>query len=383
MLGRQLSRQLSTQLSVPLPVLQEGAAPIHRVQGVWRNLEEDLAEPMRTERLLSRSLLNPFHARSTDCQHAMMPHLLIGTSGRSCVGLLSAWLGLVVQVAVGALSGIAPYLTAGDTGAKCQVLALGLLRLLWASVAVTFRPCADLVKNAVCACAFASEGTAAVLLYLAEWHDGISADAVDSLRLTSSLLLLIPVFLPIAEKVYDGVVVKFVLNCVRKKFDWAAFAAELCLLVTRLPSMLARFAGFQMSSDVQEANSGTSKMGSAYTRMGTDAVQATKAVAKAEAPAAAAATHNAAAATLNAAAATHNAAAAAAAQLDAKREAATATATAAAAAATAQLEATRKAAATAATAATAAAAAAATEAVDRCSRHSVSRCSRASARCID
>ena len=205
MLGRQLSRQLSTQLSVPLPVLQEGAAPIHRVQGVWRNLEEDLAEPMRTERLLSRSLLNPFHARSTDCQHAMMPHLLIGTSGRSCVGLLSAWLGLVVQVAVGALSGIAPYLTAGDTGAKCQVLALGLLRLLWASVAVTFRPCADLVKNAVCACAFASEGTAAVLLYLAEWHDGISADAVDSLRLTSSLLLLIPVFLPIAEKVYDGV----------------------------------------------------------------------------------------------------------------------------------------------------------------------------------
>jgi hypothetical protein len=57
-----------------------------------------------------------------------------------------------------------------------------------------------------------------VLLVAEVFPDGMA----DSAREASFQLLFIPVFLPILLKLYDGVIVSFIVNCCRKKFDLSA-----------------------------------------------------------------------------------------------------------------------------------------------------------------
>ena len=263
--------------ALPAPALRR-ATPVDRVQGAWSVPEEDLVEPMRTERLLSRHPFNPFHSRSADMQQAMSLHLLTGTTGRYRVGVLFAWIGLVLQVAIGVLSGIGPYLTPGSTGSACQVLALGALRLLWASVLVSCCPCADLLKNAVLVCVFASEGTSAVLLYIAQWSsDQVSAEAIDSLRIGSFLLGLISVFLPCLLKAYDAIVVQFITRCVRRKFDWATATVALCVCLVTVPKAAARYAGYEMGADATHSATVLSKGGKSANTLVSSARQLRKA----------------------------------------------------------------------------------------------------------
>lgn len=182
------------------------AKGIRRAQGSWMKPPEDMAEPARTERLLARRSFDPFYEQSADCQQSMSLHLLDGTTGRYRIGVGFAWVGIVMQVMIGLLSGVGPYLSKGGGAAKFQVLAVGGVKLLWASLLACFCPCADLVMNAVTACVFLLEGTSVVMLCIAQWSDEISSELVDSLQIASFVLLLIPVFLPSMPAVYDSII---------------------------------------------------------------------------------------------------------------------------------------------------------------------------------
>ena len=198
------------------PPAEDGAGPtarwkpnakgIRRAQGSWIKPPEDMAEPARTERLLARRSFDPFYEQSADCQQSMSLHLLDGTTGRYRIGVGFAWVGIVMQVMIGLLSGVGPYLSKGGGAAKFQVLAVGGVKLLWASLLACFCPCADLVMNAVTACVFLLEGTSVVMLCIAQWSDEISSELVDSLQIASFVLLLISVFLPILRAACDGIV---------------------------------------------------------------------------------------------------------------------------------------------------------------------------------
>lgn len=75
-------------------------------------------------------------------------------------------------------------------------------------------------------------------------EDGATCPA-DSVPVASSLPARPAVFLPVALKLYDAVVVGIIVSCCRKKFDVGAAAASLCVFVLALPAVAARFLGIQ------------------------------------------------------------------------------------------------------------------------------------------
>ena len=219
-----------------------GGKPVERVQGAWAKPKPDMAEPARTERLLAHGALNPFYARASDCLESMAMTLMTGSSGHHLLGQLFAWLVIVLQVTMGVLSGVGPYLEPGSAAAQFQVLAVGFLKCAWATLLICCIPHASLLMNMVLASIFVCEGISVVLLWYANWG-GASAEVVERIQLWSFLLLLLPVFLPIVQKLYDAIIVNIIVNCVRKKFDWGNVTTAMCNLLFALPTMLAKVFG--------------------------------------------------------------------------------------------------------------------------------------------
>jgi hypothetical protein len=89
---------------------------------------------------------------------------------------------------------------------------------------------------------FVSEGISSVLLFYAA-QNGASDEEIAQIQLLAFLLLLLPVFLPVMQKVYDGVVVNIILNCVRKKFNPQAALASMTILCLAIPAFAAKAFG--------------------------------------------------------------------------------------------------------------------------------------------
>ena len=60
-----------------------------------------------------------------------------------------AWVSMVVQVACSVISGIGPYIARGTGAATAQVLSVALVKLGWACILLTYRPCVCLLVNLV------------------------------------------------------------------------------------------------------------------------------------------------------------------------------------------------------------------------------------------
>ena len=130
------------------------------------------------------------------------------------------------------LAAAGPYITKGSAGASAQVLSVAGVKLAWATILLRFSPCACGLTNAVIASQLMVEGSAAILLWCQA--QGIIGEGDTALIQTIVFaLLMIPVFVPILQKVYDGLVVNIVVNCCRKKFNPQAAAGALVVTEAR------------------------------------------------------------------------------------------------------------------------------------------------------
>ena len=221
--------------------------PQQRLAGKWTKPPEESLEPERTERLLAAPF-RVLRSRGADCQDSMSLSLFGKTSGDMLLGMCFQWASMMMQVSCGVVQGIGPYITQDTAAATAQILSIAGVKIGWALVLLCYRPCACGLTNAIIVCQFALEGISSVLLFLAAaWDDG-SGDLVGTMRLISFLLLLFPVFLPVMQKFYDGVIVSIIVNCCRKKFSfWATFGAMLIFLLA-LPKFLGGLCGFSTGS---------------------------------------------------------------------------------------------------------------------------------------
>ena len=232
------------------------------------------------------------------------------------------------QVTCGLISGLGPYILKGSTAAFAQVLTVALIKLSWAGLLIGYQPCVCLLVNNVIAgqvsrftagtrthlriqstvlspagkrtrvvggdleklptrtpysptsvpphilCPqFISEGVSALLLLIAA-QPGTARETVEMLHLISFFMLLFPVFIPVMQKAYDGILVnvrteqrqsglpvganawmvirptlttrpvhdyaQMVLNCCRKKFNFMAALNSGIVLLLAIPAFLAK-----------------------------------------------------------------------------------------------------------------------------------------------
>jgi len=178
--------------------------PQQRIAGKWAKPPGDLIEPARTERILAA----PFrilHTHAADCLDAQSMTIIAKTNGRAVVGILFQCVMMCMQIFLAILSGLGKYLAQGGTSASAQVLSIAAIKLVWAIVLVVCSPCACGLTNAVIAGQCLSEGVASILLWAAS-AGLISDEGMVHLNLITFMLLLVPVFVPIFQKVYDGLV---------------------------------------------------------------------------------------------------------------------------------------------------------------------------------
>lgn len=115
--------------------------PLQRLGGKFAKAPDDMKEPERTERLLAHRF-QLFRAHASDCAESMSLNLFVKVSGKSMLGLSFAWASMAIQVVIGVLSGIGPYLQAGGYPAVGQMLACALIKCVWAAVLICYMPCA-------------------------------------------------------------------------------------------------------------------------------------------------------------------------------------------------------------------------------------------------
>ena len=81
---------------------------------------------------------------------------------------------MLVQVAVGLLSGLGPYLTPGSQTSLAQVIAIAAAKLGWALVLLVCSPCACGLSNQVVAFQFLTEGSSVLLISLRAGGTGLN-----------------------------------------------------------------------------------------------------------------------------------------------------------------------------------------------------------------
>jgi len=219
--------------------------PQQRVAGKWVKPPADLAEPARTERLLSAPF-TIFWRHSADYLDGYSLCIFPKASGGHFLGVAFQLLVFVMQVVLGIVSGIGPYITQGTAAATAQVLSVAVIKLAWAGVLTCFSPCSCGLTNAVIAMQCFSEGLASLLLLLAAQASQRDQALTKTLCF---LLLLLPVFVPILQKLYDSVIVNIIIPCYeRKKLNKQLISQESVKWFLSVPSMVGQFFGVDVGS---------------------------------------------------------------------------------------------------------------------------------------
>ena len=230
--------------------------PAPRMQGAWKVPLADNAEPARTERLLRRPF-GVLHSYAADAKDSMSFHVFGKVSGGSFIGMCFAYVSFLLQCLLAVVSAVGPYLTRSTASANAQVLSVAAIKLLWVLILVKYLPSSCLLSNAVITVQFFFEAIAVLLVFAAS-QQGASGESM--LLVAPFYLLLTPVFLPILQKVYDGIVINIITACCRKKFDCHAACAKLAILVLAMPSLIATFFGLGVPQSSNAAKlSNTSK----------------------------------------------------------------------------------------------------------------------------
>ena len=236
--------------------------PKQRLVGHWAKPHADTVEPARTERILARPF-TLFWRCGADCQDAMSFHILPNTSGNRFLGVTFQWFFLFIQVLLGAISGVGPYLASDSAAAINQVLSFAGVTFLWAAVLLIFQPCACRLTNALIVSQCLSEGAASVVLLLAasdgfalrvfdRQSSGVGHPDVVLMQRVGFIMLLLPTFIPIAQSVYDGVLVLFTF-CARGVDDVSGHgsfrAARLSTIVKQLVTKIKHQWGTRLERD--------------------------------------------------------------------------------------------------------------------------------------
>ena len=276
-LWSRIKRSVYPWLLACLCVKRESGAtlkPVERVSGKWGKPPGDMAEPARTERLLSRHfVLRRQHA--ADRLDQMSLCVFGKTTGRNFLGVAFAWLGMAIQVGVAVLAGMGAFLTASGWPADAQMTTISGIKLGWVAVLVCLQPCACRLTNTVVALQFLCEGMSGALLLLAK-HLGDDKGA-----LTASItfwMLLGPVFFPVMMKAYDGVFINIVTQCCRKKFDPVKTIFTALIFLLALPALAMKMLGLgggATDGTSSEASKTVGKMGGTMKALVTDLVRVT------------------------------------------------------------------------------------------------------------
>jgi hypothetical protein len=215
--------------------------PLDRNQGAWALPSADVAEPARTERLLAR----PFaiwRSHAPDVVDQVGFPLWFRTHGRSKLGVLWCWSSMMVQALLAVISGVGPYLTRSSTAADVQVLSVAAVKLLWVLVLVSCVPCNDYLVNRMTIVMFSFEGAATILVYMAA-QATTSPETAAVAQDWAFNLLLFPVFMPMCQFLYDGIIVTVIVSCWRKKFTLKILIIWTSIICLSIPSFLARAFG--------------------------------------------------------------------------------------------------------------------------------------------
>jgi len=211
--------------------------PVQRRQGKWTKPAEQTVEPARSERLLARPwALLP--ACGVDAMESMSFSMVNATcSARRPSAVLLHWCTMLLQVVLAVLGGMGAFFTRAGWSSPAQVVTIATIKLGWAAVLLLGQLPADGLFTTILALQFVAEGSSAVLVLLAAATPGNAADFERDLAFQ---LLLLPVFLPMLHKLYDGVIVAIILNCCRKKFSLCTALAPVMGFIMVLPSFVGR-----------------------------------------------------------------------------------------------------------------------------------------------
>lgn len=235
------------QSAFPVGCCAKGAKhPLQRKTGGWQTDPEDTVEPARTERILARPF-TVFWSKSSDGIDSMSLGLFIKVRGNSFLGLLFSWMIFAVQMVLGTLVGLAPYLGGGATGARIVMLTTFGIKSLWAVQQFLLSPCACLLSNLVLTMQLTTECLGLGALFFADATlSGVHlGSAADYFRSAAEWSMLLPIFYPVAMKAYDAIVVNLIANFFRRKLSCAEIGFTFTALIAHMPALMQLFVGFE------------------------------------------------------------------------------------------------------------------------------------------
>ena len=118
-----------------------------RERGEFVRQEDDVAEPMRTERLLLKPF-TLFHSNATDAYDGAKLVWLSRARGDTLLNIFFHWLAYVNQLVIAALSGVGPFLSYRSTEAYAQVVIIMSLQFIFAFWTKFSGPAADRIEGA-------------------------------------------------------------------------------------------------------------------------------------------------------------------------------------------------------------------------------------------
>ena len=171
-----------------------------RERGSFEKDEEELAEPMRTERLLSRPF-GIFHDNGTDSIDSLS-FLWLNRASMSygAFGVFYAYIVMSAQVMISVISSAGSGIAPGTFAANLQLILILSLQLGTGFYCALLGPAADRWDGWMAAISYTLEGLGTLLLLLPTLFPG---DLVlqDSCQTGAFMVALLSMFLPILEKV--------------------------------------------------------------------------------------------------------------------------------------------------------------------------------------
>ena len=175
-------------------------AIIDRARGEFKRSDNDIAEPTRTERLLSHPF-SLYRSRGSDALDALKLLWLNRSGGTSLVGLSYDYLSFMVTVMIAGVLGFGPALEKGSAAATAQIAVVATLQFGFAAHVFLNGPGNDRIENVLHGTQFCVEGIMTALVMRGQYaaDDGERAGLL-TLAFGAGLIAM---FLPFVEKGYD------------------------------------------------------------------------------------------------------------------------------------------------------------------------------------
>lgn len=220
--------------------------------GAWSVPEEDIAEPERTERLLSQ----PFalrRRRTGDAFQAREGFLMFRVNGSNRLGVLFRLVVMLANVSFGVLSGITPLLKPGSLPALAQTSTVLTLQAIMSWICFCRIPDADMIVSLFAGLQFLLEAIASALLLIAslrfrgmgDWGAGVQPPSNAPIEHTHLLLSafwagLLAIGVPVVQMIEQRCITPAMLTVRNRGGNPLVLCAAAYMLITSLPTMIGR-----------------------------------------------------------------------------------------------------------------------------------------------